>query len=252
MNSYPIITDYLDKCIERGLLSHAYIFYGPDDSAKKAVALKFANKILNAGHAVQAFNPDLILISADADEERSINLIRQLKNFLVLSPYYGNYKIVVIDAAEKLNIYAQNALLKIFEEAPDHAIIILCAQTIGGVTKTIASRGVKLPFWRKDGAEPPADFAQLKADGKIIEIFNEIIAGDFKDPYYMPEKFNDRTAIEIFKLWLWYLRTKFLSDPNRKLYDLLKISQNIFFKLSETNINPKLAYDELILNLNKS
>ncbi len=254
MNSYPKITDYLDKCIERGFLSHAYIFYGPDESAKKAIALQFANKILNG--LVRGFNPDLILISANTDEERSINLIRQLKRFLILSPYYGKYKIAVIDAVEKLNIYAQNALLKIFEEAPNHAIIILSAKTIDSIPETIASRGVKLPFWQQDSIE-------ITTSEKITEIFDEILASNLKDRYNIALKFNDYAAIEIFKLWLRFLRTKFLFNPhtqslsvgvnpNQKLNNLLKTSQNIFFKLNETNINPKFAYDELVLNLWKS
>ena len=240
MDNYQKITDYLNKCIENNCLSHAYIFYGPDELAKKAIALKFANKILGADFN---FNPDLILISADTDEERSINSIRQLKKFLILSSYYGKYKIAIIDAAEKLNIYAQNALLKIFEEAPHHAIIILCARTIDGIPETIASRGVKLPFWRQGSVE-------METDEKIIETFDEILNGESKDRYYIIEKFNDYSAVEIFKLWLWYLRTKFLFNPNQKLSNLLKTSQNIYFKLNETNINPKFAYDELILNLN--
>ena len=242
MNNYHKITYYLNSCIENNFLSHAYIFYGPDESAKKAIALKFANKILNYDFD---FNPDLFLISADTDEERSINSIRQLKKFLILSPYYGKYKIAVIEAVEKLNIYAQNALLKIFEEAPHHAIIILIAKTIDSIPETIASRGVKLPFWQQDGVE-------MEADKKIIETFDEIISGEPKDLYYIIEQFNDYSAIEIFKLWLWYLRTKFLFNPNQKLSNLLKTSQNIYFKLNETNINPKFAYDGLILNLNMS
>lgn len=241
MSSYSKITAYLNRCVETDTLSHAYIFYGPDESTKKEIILKFVNKIFNADFN---FNPDLILISADADEERSINLIRQLKKFLILSPYYGKYKVAVIEAVEKLNIYAQSALLKIFEEAPSHAIIILSAKTINGIPETIVSRGVKLPFWRQNNTES-------LADGKITKIFEEILSGDAQDEYYTLEKFNDRKAIEIFKLWLWYLRTKFLFDPTRKLNNLLKISQNIYFKLNETNINPKFAYDELILGLDK-
>ena len=241
MSSYLKITNYLDKCIENDMLSHAYIFYGPDESVKKEIALKFANKILSAqGGPASGWNPDLILILADGDEERSINLIRQLKKFLILSPYYGNYKIVIIEAAEKLNIYAQSVLLKIFEEAPSHAIIILNAKTIDSIPETIASRGVKLPFWRQNNALP--------VDENIAEIFNKIISGDLKDPYLMIEKFGD-PAIEIFKSWLYYLRTKFLTSPTQKLNNLLKTSQNIYFKLNETNINPKFAYDELILSL---
>ena len=74
MNSYQKITDYLNRCIENNMLAHAYIFYGPDELAKKGVALKFANKILNPfdklkvnaeqSRSVNAdfnFNPDLIL-----------------------------------------------------------------------------------------------------------------------------------------------------------------------------------------------
>ncbi|KKQ91411.1 MAG: polymerase III, delta prime subunit protein [Candidatus Azambacteria bacterium GW2011_GWA2_39_10] len=240
MNNYQKITDYLNKCIENNCLSHAYIFYGPDELAKKTIALKFANKILNPTFN---FNPDLFLISADTDEERSINSIRQLKKFLILSPCYGKYKIAVIEAAEKLNIYAQNALLKIFEEAPNHAIIILNAKTIDSIPETIASRGVKLPFWRQTNIEQPVD-------EKIIEIFKEIISDESKDRYCIIEKFNDYSVIEIFKLWIVFLRAKFLFNPNQKLNNLLKTSQNIYFKLNETNINPKFAYDELILNLN--
>lgn len=254
MNRYQKTIDYLELCIQKDALSHAYIFYGPDESAKKTIALKFASKILNQ---FKEPNPDLILISADADEKQSINLIRQLKKFLILSPYRGKYKIALIDSAEKLNIYAQNALLKIFEEAPNHAIIMLSAKTISGVLETIASRGVKLSFWQQNNAEPPTDFVTPKAyfvqptaDKKFMEIFNELLSGDSKDRYSATLKFNDWTAIEVFKSWLWYLRTKFLFNPTQKLSKLLKVSQNIYFKLNETNINQKFAYDELVLNLN--
>ena len=210
---YQKITEYLNICVEKDFLSHAYIFHGPDESAKKTIILKFVNKILNADFnsdvsEYRGFNPDLILISADADEERSINLIRQLKRFLILSPYHGKYKIAIISAAEKLNIYAQNALLKIFEEAPNHAIIVINVRTIDSIPETIASRAVKLAFWRQNNIN--------QLDEKIIEIFNEILAGDFKDRYYIFEKLNDYTTIEIFKSWLWYLRTKFLFDQNQK------------------------------------
>lgn len=236
---YRKTAEYLNRCAENDFLSHAYIFYGPDESAKKEIALKFSDKILNKN---LKFNPDLILISADNDEERSINLIRQLKKFLTLSPYYGKYKVAIIDAAEKLNIYAQNALLKIFEEAPSHAIIILNVKTIGGIQETLASRGVKLPFWRQTDIRP-------QADKKIEEIFEEILSDSAKDKYYSIEKFNNYTVIEIFKLWLEFLRNKFLFNPTGKLNNLLKASQNIYFKLNETNINPKFAYDELILSI---
>lgn len=239
---YLKITDYLDKCIEQDLLSHAYIFYGPDEAAKKNTAINFADKILNS---TSKFKPDLMMISTDTNEELSINLIRQLKKFLFLSPYFGRYKIAIIERAENLNLYAQNALLKIFEEAPNHAIIIICVKTIDLISKTIASRGVKLPFWQENDTE-------LTTNSKIIEKFQEMLNDNSKNQYRVIEQFNNHMAVEIFREWLKFLRSKFLLNQNKKISDLLKVSQNIYFKLNESNINPKLAYDELILNLWKS
>lgn len=239
MNRYQKIIDYLNRCIENNCLPHAYIFYGPDESAKKTVALKFADRILNTG---AKFHPDLMLISADIDEERSINAIRQLKKFLTISSYSGKYKIAVVERAERLNLYAQNALLKIFEEAPPGSLIILCARTIDSISETIASRGVKLSFWRQNNLRLPAQENTEKT-------FNDILGSGFKKQYLDIFKSGNLKAVEIFRMWLEFLRIKFLASPNENLAKILKISQNIYFKLNETNVNPKLAYDELILNL---
>lgn len=236
---YKKVTNYLDKCIEYDALSHAYIFYGPDEKTKKNIAIDFANKILNYP---SKFKPDLMLISADTNEELSINLIRQLKKFLFLSPYFGKYKVAIIEKAENLNTYAQNALLKIFEEAPKHAIIIICVKTISLIPETIASRGIKLPFWQENNSD-------LTVDNKITEAFDKMIGVNYKNQYRIIEQFNNYSTIEIFREWIKFLRIKFLFDQNQKLSNILKVSQNIYFKLNETNINSKLAYDELILNL---
>lgn len=236
---YQKMTEYLNKCVKKDELSHAYIFYGPDEPSKKDIALKFAQKIINTS---VKFHPDLMIITADADKDRSINTIRQLKKFLMLSPHSGKYKIVIIEAAENFNAYAQNALLKTFEEAPNRSIVILCAKTVDSILGTIASRGVKLPFWQQKKIKLPED-------EKTIKILDGILNNQIKNPYNSLEKINDFKAVEIFVMWIELLRTKFLFSPSLKLYEILKISQNIYFKLNETNINPKLAYDELILNL---
>ena len=239
---YRKITDYLDKCVEQDLLSHAYIFYGPDETAKKIIASDFANKIIGS---TSKFNPDLMSISTDANEELTINLIRQLKKFLSLSSCFGKYKVVIIEKAENLNIFAQNALLKTFEEAPKHAIIIICVKTIDLISETIASRGVKLPFWQENKKN-------LTVDSKILEAFDKMLDDNSKNQYQIIEQFNNYAAAEIFREWLEFLRSKFLSSQSKRLNNILRVSQDIYFKLNETNVNPKLSYDELIMNLWKS
>ena len=238
--SYPKIINYLNGCLENNLLSHAYIFYGPDENSKHEIAHWFANTILRNKNF--KFHPDLFFIKPGFNEEISIDWIRQLKNFLTLRPYSSEFKIVIIETAEKLNSYAQNALLKIFEEAPNHAIIILCAKTLDSISDTIVSRAIKLPFWRiQTEALPP--------DKTISDIFELLLKTDFTNKYGYIEKLDSPKVLEIFKVWLNFLRIKFKANPTKKITDLLTKSQNIYFKLNETNINPKFAYDELVLSL---
>jgi len=238
--SYPKIINYLNRCLENNLLSHAYIFYGPDEDPKHEIALWFANTILRNKNF--KFHPDLFFIKPGFNEEISIDWIRQLKNFLTLRPYSSEFKIVIIETAEKLNSYAQNALLKIFEEAPNHAIIILCAKTLNSISDTIVSRAVKLPFWRiQTEALPP--------DKTISDIFELLLKTNSSNKYGCIEKLGSNKVLEIFKAWLNFLRIKFKANPTKKITDLLTKSQNIYFKLNETNINPKFAYDELVLSL---
>ena len=222
------------------MLSHAYVFYGPDETVKKEIAYWFANKILNNR---QAWHPDLLTIKPEASANIVIDLARQIKKFLVLSPYVATYKIVIIESAEKLNDYAQNALLKIFEEAPKHAIIILCAAATDSLLETIVSRGVKLPFWRGQ----QTDFKE--ADKQIVEILRKFSAADINEKYLLAEKLGKNNPVQVFELWLKFLRNQFLAESSNKTALILKISQEIYFKLNETNFNHKLAYDELILNL---
>ncbi|MDP3004460.1 MAG: hypothetical protein Q8N43_03090, partial [Candidatus Azambacteria bacterium] len=209
---YPKIINYLNGCLENNLLSHAYIFYGPDEDSKHEIVLWFANTILRNKNF--KFHPDLFFIKPGFNEEISIDWIRQLKKFLTLRPYSSEFKIVIIETAEKLNSYAQNALLKIFEEAPNHAIIILCAKTLDSISDTIVSRAIKLPFWR-------VQTEVLAPDKTISDIFELLLKTDISNKYGCIEKLDSPKVLEIFKAWLNFLRIKFKANPTKKITNLL-------------------------------
>ena len=240
MHSYQKTTDYLNKCIESDHLSHAYIFYGPDDDSKNEMAFWFANKVLKNENS--KFHPDLFAIKSELNEDISIDLARQVKNFLALRPYSSNHKVVIIEMAEKLNPHAQNALLKIFEEAPNYAVIILGVKTLNSISDTIVSRAVRLPFWQMQLEALPPD--------KIMQdVLEDLFKTEVLNKYKYIEKISSYTALEFFSIWLNFLRIKFIDKPTKELSKLLTKNQTIYFKLNETNINPKFAYDELILSL---
>ncbi len=243
---YQKIIDYLNNCVKNDTLSHAYIFYGPDEISKRKTAFWFANNILK--NKDEKWHPDLFSFKPEVFNNISIDLIRQMKKFLSLSPYSGTYKIAIIENAENLNDYAQNAILKIFEEAPIHAIIILCVKTLDSIRNTIISRGIKLPFWHLNGQK----VVRLRSpqEEQFFDVFEKIFKKDSSELFSAFENLsNSNKTPMVFESWLKFLRTKFILRPDKKLFDLLKISQSIYFKLNETNINPKFAYDELIMGL---
>lgn len=86
-------------------------------------------------------SPDLSIISPEK-KLISIDQIREIKKQIYQKPVAQDYKIIIIQEANKLTKQAQNSLLKIFEEPPRHAIIILEALDKTALLSTIVSRAI--------------------------------------------------------------------------------------------------------------
>jgi len=75
-----------------------------------------------------------------------IDQIRALQSQIVIKPFDGPKKIVLIDPAEKMNDAAANSLLKTLEEPPPYAIIILISARASALRPTLLSRCQKITF----------------------------------------------------------------------------------------------------------
>lgn len=91
------------------------------------------------GIDIEKASTDVFLIKA-TKVEISIEQVRQLKNHIFQKPLQSMYKFVVLENAHNATPEAQNALLKILEEPPKHAIIVLEAQNKALLLPTILSR----------------------------------------------------------------------------------------------------------------
>ena len=67
-----------------------------------------------------------------------------MNNDIDIKPYSSRKKIYIIDEAEKMNVQAQNALLKTIEEPPSYAVILLLTTNADTFLPTILSRCVTL------------------------------------------------------------------------------------------------------------
>jgi DNA polymerase-3 subunit delta' len=72
--------------------------------------------------------------------------VRELSDFLALSPHRRGRKVVLLVPAEELNISAANALLKTLEEPPRETIFLIVANQPQRILPTVRSRCRLLPM----------------------------------------------------------------------------------------------------------
>jgi len=89
----------------------------------------------------QGMHPDIQYVKQDSQEKAiKIEQIRDLQQDVYQTPQRGLYRFILITPADKMNIFAANALLKILEEPPAHTLFILLAEQLNSLPPTILSR----------------------------------------------------------------------------------------------------------------
>lgn len=127
---------YLSNSIKLNMISHAYMFEGPEGVGKNTMARELATTLLEMENLFNS--PDYIEINPTGNSIK-IAQIRNLQSDILVKPY-KSYKIYVINEAQKMTVEAQNALLKTLEEPPKYAIIILITNNKESLLDTIKSR----------------------------------------------------------------------------------------------------------------
>jgi DNA polymerase-3 subunit delta' len=163
----------------RGRLGHAWMITGPRGVGKATLAFRLARALLatdgmvgGAAPASLYLAPDhptfrrvaaashagLMVVERTIDPKKKdldprknklrseivISDVRRLIDFLHLAAGEGGWRVAVIDSADELNRNAANALLKVLEEPPERALLLLVAHAPGRVPATLRSRCRKL------------------------------------------------------------------------------------------------------------
>ena len=76
----------------------------------------------------------------------SVKQVRELSEFLGLTPGLSDWRAIVIDTVDELEPSAANALLKILEEPPANCVFLLVSHAPGRLLPTIRSRCRRLEF----------------------------------------------------------------------------------------------------------
>jgi DNA polymerase III subunit delta' len=152
-----------------GRIPHAFMLVGPRGIGKATLAYRMARLILAhpdpaapqiqeaSSLAIDAEHPVARRIAAQAQGdllvlERTLNDkgvlrqqiavddVRRTVSFFGSTAGEGGWRIAIVDAVDELNRSSANALLKILEEPPRHALLLLVAHSAARVPATLRSR----------------------------------------------------------------------------------------------------------------
>ena len=150
----------MEASVQAGRVHHAWLITGPEGIGKATLAYRFARHLLappgtdpDAPDApvfrriAAATHADVLTVERAWDDKRKrlraeivVDDVRAVADFLRLTPAEGGWRVVVVDGAEHLNRNAANALLKVLEEPPPRAVLLLACAAPGRLLPTIRSR----------------------------------------------------------------------------------------------------------------
>lgn len=197
---HDAVSDKIAHALAQAKLHHGLIFAGPRGVGKASSARSIAGDIVDpigAHTALLASGnfPDILTVSRlpreapkpgeaaapDAELKRSIGVdqIRQLQSVLTKRPAISDKRVVIIDAADDMELGASNALLKSLEEPPAGCHFILISHASDRLLPTIRSR---CQIFRFDSLGAPDMTAALQVllpdhDASEIEMLRQLGRG---------------------------------------------------------------------------
>lgn len=237
------ISSVLKNQLQKGSLSHAYLFAGARGTGKTTSARIFACSLnctnlvdgepcLECDNCKAALNdtmPDII--EMDAASNNSVENARDIREKINLLPVQGKYKIYIIDEVHMLSGSAFNALLKTLEEPPSYAVFILATTELNKLPKTVLSRCQRFDF---------KNISEDEIVKRLQEVLSELGAESESSALYLIANAADgalRDALTLLEKC--YSVEKFITES----------TVNSILNLAETSdiertVNALLEYDE--------
>lgn len=154
------VVAHLQNAIRQKKVSHAYLFSGEAGSGKRLVAEAFAKTLLCEEGGIEACGkckscrqtesgnqPDFRIVVREKAGLGVKEIREQVTSDAQIKPYSSEYKVYLIDEAEKMTEEAQNALLKTIEEPRGYVVFLLLVSRQEQLLPTVLSRCVSLPLY---------------------------------------------------------------------------------------------------------
>ena len=186
---------------QSGRLHHAWLLAGPRGIGKATLAWRFARFLLcldeNQGGLFGSRAPEGLDVASDAPgrslvdarshpdlfhlrrtlhpdtgrmrSEISVEDVRELGQFMHMTPAMSQWRVAIVDSADEMNRSSANAILKILEEPPRKAVLLIVTHAPGRLLPTIRSRCRKLVMHPLSDEVVAGLLAEFAPDAKAEE-----------------------------------------------------------------------------------
>lgn len=207
------------------------LFVGSDiDNRKREIDAFIVDKDISERDTYRIENSDSV----------KIGQIRALTSALYKEPAYGTYRAGIVYFADKLTLPAQNAFLKLLEEPPNTAYIILGTTSYHRLLPTVVSRCRIINI--------PATKRELKYKDEIKEVLDK---KDIKTVFENAQKFgkNKLEAEEYLGELLFYIHEGFITSKGSDLKERGNLARqvNLSLRMLSVNVNPRQVLENLFL-----
>jgi len=232
------------QLVDKNQLVHGYLLYGP--SPEK---LAFAQSLANYFEHKQWVLPQGILLDAkfvdganpserpkeQKSEEVGIDEMRDIKYFLWQKPVASPKRLLVVNRADMLTPQAQNAILKITEEPPAHALIVLTVVEPEVLLPTVVSRFQKIYF----GGDPGAAAEDIQLAKDFLK------AGPAKQKEWLKEIVDDNRLLEGFAFGL----LQELRRDRIRNYKAIRELLHRWTLINQFNVNKRLQLEAVLAQI---
>ena len=223
---------------EREISMNSFILINKALQKRQEYLATFSSK-----NTISAFDQTIIA------EEGSIgiDIVRKMQQTLLLKPYKGKYKSIILENAQNLTLEAQNAMLKLLEEPPSYVYIFLSATTMQNFLPTILSRCQVIQLSEEDKKSLTSEEIQ-----QLSQQIDIMLSGTTSEKLSLAEALSSEK--DALPLWLEHVlqivRVAMLEKEEKvQNAKFLLTLQETYKLLTTTNVNPRTLLEHCFLNI---
>jgi len=142
----PQAVSVLTKYFKKTNLPHVLLFHGPTGCGKTTLAKICATQLGVVKDSVD-------LVTMNSSTFRGLDMVRDIQSRINLFGFDGGNKVWILDEAHQLTGPAQEGLLKVLEDTPDHVWFFICTTDPQKLRPAVRNRATHIELRRLKDSE---------------------------------------------------------------------------------------------------